>query len=211
MFNFVMFVLGLGLFSGSLKPDLVSLDIGSIQVGVGYGKDWNGDILIPMLPDLSFSIGQVRTYWGKTTAFAVGLEIFRAEVAGSELITPQVGLSFMLGPAQQRFFRPGCTSSVFYSINYIPRLDIVSGVSIFNPVLTPSFGGIYSLTLRNEVKLSINRGLSLTIENPNVWLRGVHNGPLEPFCSTISVSVCVALGNDYIIDKNGSESKEQTE
>ena len=47
MLNFVMIALGLGFFSGFPKPDLVSLDIGSVQVGVEYGKERNDSILRP--------------------------------------------------------------------------------------------------------------------------------------------------------------------
>lgn len=219
MFNFAVFALGL--LSGFPKPDLVSVDIGSIQAGGGVGFSWEGYDSWVMLPHFGLSIGQARVYWGKKIGFVSGLELFRIDMevvpigfynptswSTSEFLIPQVGLSCPLGPTRQR--SKGCFEPVFYSENYVPRLDVICGFSFLYPNLSSSDNNIVFIlpTIRTEAKLLIFRTVQLIFENRNLFSKDYLG--LPELATIVSLSLNFTLGYDYII-KKGEESEQKSE
>lgn len=202
MVNLLMAVLGL--FSGFPKPDIVAVDYGSVQAGVGYA--WNFSDVdkmgLFMRPDFGLSLGQLRCYWGKKLAFAAGLELFRMErgfssaqgrhyyFLFSELLMPQVGVSYILGPSRARLFNGGLE----FGDSYVPRLDLVCG---FSPVdITFIRNQTFSPTLRIEAKLILNRTFQVLLENRNMLAPGEK-------CNTLHLSLAFALGRDIIKPEEG--------
>ena len=88
------------------RPDLVSVEIASVQAGAGLVQGWTHDSEYGFLfPDFGVSAGQARLYWGKNLAFAAGLELFRGEGAYTsstgvfgtcEVLMPEIGGSVFL-------------------------------------------------------------------------------------------------------------------
>ncbi len=216
MLNFVMFVLGLGFVSEIPKPDLISVDIGTFQVGGGiilhFPRENENHSL---LPDLGLSIGQARAYWGKKLAFVAGLELFRGELAYApsdytvafgtyEVLTPEVGMSILLGP--ERNINPKGCLNPFYRQNFVPRLDLTCG---FSPLNMFSIGPLnFSPTLRVEARLLLTRSTQIVFENRNIW--GQWPVGYWSEINTLNLALCFALGGDYLINKGG-ESEQKSE
>ncbi len=203
MFNFVMFVLGL--VPGSSKPDLVSIDFASIQAGGSYifTSIYPGNSF--SVPELSFAVGQARLYWGKKWTILTGLELSRGQVEFIQnatarpvygyinLVMPQFGVSRFLAPAQTRLAPKACVDALpVYSKTFVPRLDLVIGFSLLG--IDPNISILP--TLRTEIKLTIARSLQFILSNQNAWIEEVQ-------LNSTNLSLCLTLGNDYIIDKGG--------
>jgi hypothetical protein len=215
MFNFVFFALGL--FSGFPKPYLVSVDIGSVQAGGGVGVllDKYVSSPFPILPDMGFSIGQMRVYWGSKWAFVAGLKIHRGVAEylpfgffnptlalRPELAVPQLGISHFTAPPQPRLLKPkACASSIFYNVDYVPRFDLVVGFSFFNPLFREIISGPlrFCPTLRTEAKFLIIRSIQVLLEDRVEWTYNDYTGTLDHPSNAACLSLCFALGNDYII------------
>ncbi len=203
MFNFVMFALAF--LSGFPKPDLVSVDIGSVQAGAGFIFQYNNNPLL--FPDAGISLGQARLYWGKTLAVMSGLELLHATVSTTDrpslfvtsaFLKPQLGVSFLFRPERQ--FRSG--KEFLGSKGYIPRLDIVLGFTPLNLVLwdsSPVYWGL-SPTLTTEASFYLTHTMRISFENQNMveydtamssWLAGG-----TPY-HTYRLALSYAFGADY--------------
>ena len=217
MFNFVTFVLSLGFFSGFPKPDLISVDIGTFQIGGGiilhFPRENENHSL---LPDLGLSVGQARAYWGKKLAFVAGLELLRGEVAyapsnytvifgTTELLMPEIGLSVKLGP--ERLIDSKACLNPFMRQSFVPRLDFICGFSPFNPGLAEHFW-YFAPTIRTEAKLVFSRSIQVLFENRNVWMPETIGNWYK--VNTFNLALCFAFGGDYLIEEE-DEPRQQTE
>lgn len=211
MFNLLM--AALGLFSAFPKPDLFSIDIGSIRAGAGIVlNEYYGHFFL--IPDISLSVGQAKLYWGKDAALVTGFELFRLENAGateigfwgaSECLTPEVGISKMIKPIQT--IQPKGCMKLFKSESFAPRLDLVCGFSPVNLLALYSSSATYSPTLRVELKLFISSSLQLILENRNMWFYYKETNDVNTF-NSFHLSLCYSLGADYPNCDSGGEPKE---
>ncbi|NLI99021.1 hypothetical protein GX441_10240 [bacterium] len=202
----------LGLFSAIPKPDIVSLDVGTIELGAGIAPNWPGTTL---LPDLGASIGQARLYWGEKTALVAGIELLRFECAitpvtglfgTSEVFMPELGISQMF-KSERPVKSKGCTN-LFKSESFVPRMDIVCGFSAINPVLSKIKGNPvnFSPTVRVEAKILLSRTLQLLFENRNMWSYDESYEYLNTY-NTFHLSLCLSFGADYKSGKKGGDEK----
>jgi hypothetical protein len=212
MLNFVM--LALGLVSGFPKPDLVSVDIGSVQAGAGVVLNYNNNSLF-LFPDLGLSVGQARLYWGKKHAFIAGLELFHIEMAGattiglwgsSECLMPQIGYSHILKPTQT-IKSKGCLNP-FKSRDFVPRMDIFCGFSPVDLLVLASnpIPPTYSPSLLFGAKIFISRAIQIQLENRNLWYIDVPYKYTTTF-NTFHLSLCYSIGADYPNDKKGGDQE----
>ena len=203
MLSFVITALGLVLFIGIPKPDLVSVDVGTMQIGIG---SFISSPQTDMVPDFGLSLGQSRLYWGKHIAFAMGLELLRCEFSGtfatSEILMPQIGISAMLTPVNT--LRSKVCVRTFREENYVPRIDLICGVSPLNPLLllvsANSFR--FSPTIRLEGKLMFSRTLYLLFEDRYMWAVPEPDGWQTPG-NSLHLSLVIAPGKDILNTKEG--------
>lgn len=169
-----------------------------------------------VVPNWKLSIGQARVYWGKKLAFAAGFEIFRGEAESlplgfpnsrggftSELIVPEVGISFFKSPPRSRILKfQACKPTLIYTADYMPRFDVICGFALFNPVYSRKEGDQirFCPTLKAEARLFITRSIQAILENKVEWSYSDSSAWEDP-ANTTSFSLCLSLGNDYLIDK----------
>lgn len=182
--------------AGISVPDLVSFDAGSLQAGVG---SLISSPQTDMIPDFGLSLGHARLYWGKHLAFATGLELLRVEFGGtfatSEILMPQIGVSAMLNPVNT--LRSKVFPKAFHNESYIPRIDLMCGVSPINPLLLLSSGNRFNFspTISFEGKLLFSRSLYLLFENRYMWAVPEPGGWDMPG-NSLHLSLVLALGGD---------------
>ncbi len=207
MLNFVTFALGL--FSGFPKPNLVSFDIGSVQVGGGVVlSPWSTFQPYPfysnllLLPDLGLSIGQTRMYWGKRTAFVGGFELMRMEAGSegfgtSEFMMPEIGLARILG--QEQNIKSKACMNLFGCESFVPRMEITLGFSPVNTALLRNTANpiSFSPTIKSEAKVLLTRSLQVILENRNAWIYDTTYQMWSVPLHTFHLSLCLALGADY--------------
>lgn len=178
-------------------PDLVSVDIGTVQADGGVVLNLYSDELY-LLPDVGFSIGQARLYWGEMTAFVAGVEPLRFEFAKSpvsgmfgtsELFMPEIGIK-----SEYPVKAVGCLNP-FNRESFVPRMDLVCGFSTINPVLSSIAGQPIRFlpTLRIEARFFLSRMMQIVLENRNIWGYDEASNTLNTF----HLSLCLAFGADY--------------
>lgn len=196
------------LLSGIPRPDFVSVEVASFQVGAGLAQGWPYYHEYGFLfPDFGISAGQARLYWGKALAFFTGLELFRGEGAYTsstgvfgtcEVLTSEIGGSAFFAPI--RNVEPYACLKPLVPLagnNFVPRLDVVS---CFSPVnLLYAINPLrFSPTLRLEAKLVLSPSLRVILENRYMFISDEYSNYWSVL-KTIHLSLCLSLGSDYPI------------
>lgn len=156
-----------------------------------------------LLPDFGFSMTNVKAYWGKHVAFALGFDIFRVQYSWlgrgepfstSELFILETGASWMLKRANQ--VKSKLPLEAVGKKSFVPRLDVLCGFSPFNPDRLSDLGSafIFSPTVRLQTRFYITRTIQVLLEDRYIWAFD-YDGWQTP--NLINLSCCFSLGKDF--------------